>query len=76
MPSDVLKAPTITAGVVILPRNLKRLGWVNFQRRNTHSCLLKELDVDPIDCAEQMDHTVDINENVSRACRWPVAARR
>ena len=32
--------------------------------RKTHSCLLKELDVDPQVRAEQMGHTVDVNENV------------
>jgi integrase len=41
------------------------LEWVNFQvMRRTHSCLLKELDVDPQVRAEQMGHTVDVNENV------------
>ena len=41
------------------------LSWVNFQvMRRTHSCLLKELDVDPQVRAEQMGHTVDVNENV------------
>jgi integrase len=41
------------------------LGWVNFHvMRKTHSCLLKELDVDPQIRAEQMGHTVDVNENV------------
>jgi len=47
--------------------NLKKagLGWVNFQvMRRTHSSLLKELDVDPQVRAEQMGHTVDVNENV------------
>ena len=49
-----------------LPR-LKPIGlaWVNFQvMRRTHSCLMKELDVDPQVRAEQMGHTVDVNENV------------
>ncbi len=49
-----------------LPR-LKPVGlqWVNFLvMRKTHSCLLKELDVDPQVRAEQMGHTVDVNENV------------
>jgi integrase len=32
--------------------------------RKTHSCLLKELDVDPQIRAAQMGHTVDVNENV------------
>jgi integrase len=40
------------------------LSWVNFQvMRRTHSSLLKELDVDPKIRAEQMGHTVDVNEN-------------
>jgi integrase len=49
-----------------LPR-LKPIGleWANFQiMRRTHSSLLKELDVDPHVRAEQMGHTVDVNENV------------
>jgi hypothetical protein len=41
------------------------LAWVNFQVMwRTHSSLLKELDVDPQIRAEQMGHTVDVNENV------------
>jgi integrase len=47
--------------------NLAKVGlaWVNFQvMRRTHSSLLKELDVDPQIRAEQMGHTVDVNENV------------
>jgi hypothetical protein len=41
------------------------LAWVNFQvMRRTHSSLLKELNVDPHIRAEQMGHTVDVNENV------------
>jgi hypothetical protein len=32
--------------------------------RRTHSFLLKELDVDPQLRAEQMRHTVDVNESV------------
>jgi len=41
------------------------LDWVNFHvMRRTHSCLLKELGVDPQVRAEQMGHTVDVNENV------------
>ena len=40
------------------------LGWVNFQvLRKTHSCLLAELDVDPQIRADQMGHTVDVNQN-------------
>jgi integrase len=51
------------------------LGWVNFHvMRKTHSCLLKELDVDPQVRAEQMGHTVDVNENVYT--RTSLARRR
>ena len=32
--------------------------------RRTHSSLLKELDIDPKVRAEQMGHSVDVNENV------------
>ena len=32
--------------------------------RKTHSCILKELDVDPQVRAEQMVHTVDVIEDV------------
>jgi integrase len=40
------------------------LDWVNFQvMRRTHSTLLYELDVDPQVRAEQMGHTVDVNQN-------------
>ena len=49
-----------------LPR-LKRVGleWANFQvMRRTHSSLSDELDVDPQVRADQMGHTVDVNENV------------
>jgi len=41
------------------------IGLGNFQvMRRTHSSLLKELDVDPHVRAEQMGHTIDVNENV------------
>jgi len=49
-----------------LPK-LKLLGlaWANFQvMRRTHSSLLKELDLDPQVRAEQMRHTIDVNESV------------
>jgi integrase len=41
------------------------LSWVNFQvLRKTHSSLLADLDVDPAVRADQMGHTVDVNQNV------------
>ena len=46
---------------------LKSVGWAwgDFQViRRTHSSPLQELDVDPHVRAEQMGHTVDVNENV------------
>lgn len=40
-------------------------AWANFQvMRRTHSWLLKGLDVGPQVRAEQMVHTIDVNENV------------
>ncbi len=40
------------------------LAWVNFQvMRRTHSTLLVELDVDPQVRADQMGHSVDVNQN-------------
>jgi hypothetical protein len=38
------------------------LSWANFQV--IYSSLLKELDVDPQVRAEQMGHTIDVNQNV------------
>jgi hypothetical protein len=49
------------------PASLKPIGldWANSQVvRRTHSSPLKELDVDPHVGAEQMGHTIDVNENV------------
>lgn len=48
-----------------LPKlRLAGLEWANFQvMRRTHSTLLYELDVDPQVRAEQMGHTVDVNQN-------------
>ena len=41
------------------------LGWANFQvMRRTHNSLMDDLGVDPQVRAEQMGHTVDVNENV------------
>jgi hypothetical protein len=51
---------------VILPS--RNVAWI------THSCLLKELDVDPKVRAEQMGHTLDVNENVYT--RTSLAQRR
>jgi len=49
-----------------LPRLLPvGLGWGNFQvMRRTHSSLLDDAGVDPQVRAEQMGHSVDVNENV------------
>ena len=48
-----------------LPR-LQAVGlqWVNFQvMRRTHSCLLDEIGIDPQVRADQMGHSVDVNQN-------------
>ena len=40
------------------------MGWANFQvMRRTHATLLDELGVDPQVRADQMGHTVDVNQN-------------
>ena len=41
------------------------LGWVNFQvMRRTHSSLMWDLQVDPKVTADQLGHSVDVNQNV------------
>jgi integrase len=41
------------------------LGWVNFQvMRRTHSSLMNDLKVDPKVVADQLGHTLDVNQNV------------
>lgn len=41
------------------------LGWANFQVfRRTHSTLMKQLKADPKAVADQLGHTVDVNQNV------------
>jgi integrase len=41
------------------------LGWANFQvMRRTHSSLMNELNVDPKVVADQLGHTLDVNQNV------------
>ena len=44
---------------------LPTLGWANFQvMRRTHSSLMNDLQVDPKLVADQLGHTVDVNQNV------------
>jgi integrase len=41
------------------------LEWVNFQvMRRTHSSLMKQLGVDPKLVADQLGHTLDVNQNI------------
>jgi integrase len=41
------------------------IGWANFQvMRRTHSTLMKELKADPKLVADQLGHTLDVNQNV------------
>lgn len=59
-----------------IPR-LKSVGleWATFQvMRRTHSCLLDDLGVDPQVRADQMGHTVDVNQN--QYTRSSLARRR
>jgi hypothetical protein len=42
-----------------------KLGWANFQvMRRTHSTLMNQLKVDPKLVADQLGHTLDVNQNV------------
>ncbi len=67
-PSDKLTTPLLKDNCwrrYFLPR-LRTVGleWANFQvMRRTHSCLLDELGIDPQVRADQMGHTVDLNQN-------------
>jgi len=41
------------------------LGWASFQvMRRTHSTLMNKLQVDPKLVADQLGHTLDVNQNV------------
>jgi len=41
------------------------LGWASFQvMRRTHSTLMNKLQVDPKLVADQLGHTLDLNQNV------------
>ena len=41
------------------------LGWANFQvMRRTHSSLMRQMNADPKAVADQLGHTVDVNQNV------------
>lgn len=41
------------------------LGWANFQvMRRTHSSLMRQMKADPKAVADQLGHTVDVNQNV------------
>ena len=68
-PSETLKTPLSKDNCWrrhIQPE-LEKVGlrWANFQvMRRTHSCLMRELNVDPKVVADQLGHTVDVNLNV------------
>lgn len=67
-PSETLTTPLIKDNIWrrhFLPR-LREVGleWANFQvMRRTHASLLDELGVDPQVRADQMGHSVDVNQN-------------
>ena len=68
-PSETLKTPLSSDNVWrrhFRPK-LKAIGlsWVNFHVfRRTHSSLLRDLGIEAKVRADQMGHTVDVNENV------------
>ncbi len=54
--------------------HLKAVGleWVTFQvMRRTHSSLMNELKIDPKTVADQLGHTVDVNQNVCTLASLP-----
>ena len=68
-PSENMKTPILKDNIWRrdIGPNLEKvgLGWVNFHVfRRTHSSLMRELDVDPKTVADQLGHTVDVNQNV------------
>jgi len=68
-PSETLKTPITRDNVwrrSIWPKlEAVGLGWANFQvMRRTHSTLMNGLKVDPKLLADQLGHTVDVNQNV------------
>jgi integrase len=51
------------------------LGWANFQvMRRTHATLMRQLKADPKAVADQMGHTLDVNQNTYT--QSPVAVRQ
>lgn len=51
------------------------LAWANFLvMRRTHSTLMKELEIDPKLVADQLGHTLDVNQNIYT--QSPVALRQ
>jgi integrase len=68
-PSETLKSPITRDDLwrrSIAPKLEEAgLGWVNFQvMRRTHSTLMNQLKVDPKLVADQLGHTLDVNQNV------------
>ena len=68
-PSETMKTPILKDNIWRrdIGPNLETvgLGWVNFHVfRRTHSTLMRELNVDPKTVADQLGHTVDVNQNV------------
>ena len=68
-PSETLKTPITRDNVwrrSIWPKlEAAGLGWANLQvMRRTHSTLMNGLKVDPKLVADQLGHTLDVNQNV------------
>jgi integrase len=68
-PSETLKTPLSKDNCwrrYISPKlRAAGLGWATFQvMRRTHSSLLNDLKVDPKIVADQLGHSLDVNQNV------------
>ena len=68
-PSEKLSAPAGKDNVWrrhIIPKlRTTGLEWISFQvMRRTHSTLMNKLKIDPRTVADQLGHTVDVNQNV------------
>jgi integrase len=68
-PSERLRTPLAKDNCwrrIILPRFQKvGLGWANFQvLRRTHSTLMNALGVEPKLVADQLGHSLDVNQNI------------
>jgi integrase len=69
-PSETMRTPMSKDNCWrrLMARKLKAVGlrWVNFQViRRTHSTLMKRLKINPKVVADQLGHSLDVNQNIS-----------